>query len=108
MVNAVAAETDIDAADVMCEMMAYNVVTFDYNVVLTLAIPKVDGDVSVEVAGDLVASVELLLELGGASVTLTSVTDGEKDSVYITLSGSAAKGALPLFTALCALIVVVC
>jgi hypothetical protein len=106
MIHTVSAEAGIagiDVTDVVCEMTAYNVVTFDYNVVLTLAIPEANGDVSMEVAGDLVASID---ELGGASVTLTSVTDGEKDTVYTTLSRSTGKAALHLFAPLCALVVV--
>jgi type III secretory pathway component EscV len=107
MVNDVSAEAGIDVADVVCEMTAYNVVTFDYNVVLTLAIPEANGDVSMEFAADLVASIEMLTELEGGSVALTSITDGEKDIVYITLSSSAVKAALPLCAALCTLVVVV-
>ena len=103
MVSDIAAEAGIDAADVLCVMTVHDTVTFDYNVVLTLAIPEANGDVSMEVAGDLVASID---ELGGASVTLTSVTDGEKDTVYTTLSRSTGKAALHLFAPLCALVVV--
>ena len=103
MVNDVSAEAGIDAAGVMCEMTAYNVATFDYNVVITLAIPEANGDVAVDVAEALVTSIELLPELEGASVALTSITDGKKDAVYITLSSSAAKAALSLCAALCAL-----
>ena len=109
MVSDIAAAATIDATDVVCVMTAYDAATFEYNVVLTLAIPKADGDVTVEVAEALVAnSIELLPGLEGASVVLTSVTDGEKDAVYIALPSSAAKAALPLFATLCALVVVVC
>jgi type III secretory pathway component EscV len=107
MVNDVSAEAGIDAAGVMCEMTAYNVATFDYNVVITLAIPEANGDVPMEFAADLVASIEMLTELEGGSVALTSITDGEKDVVYIMLSSSAVKTALPLCAALSALVVVV-
>jgi type III secretory pathway component EscV len=101
--NDIATEAGIDAADVVCEITAHSAATLDYNVVLTLAIPEANGDVAVDVAEALVTSIELLPELEGASVALTSIADGKKDAVYITLSSSAAKAALSLCAALCAL-----
>jgi len=108
MVSDIAEKAGIDTADVLCVMTVYDTATFDYNVVLTLAIPEADGDVSEEVAEELVASIELLSGLEGGSVALTSIADGRKGIVYIRLPSSAAKAALPLCAALCALVVLAC
>jgi hypothetical protein len=114
MVSDIAAEASIDAADVLCVMTAHDAAararqllatTFDYNVVLTLTIPAADGDVPVEVAEELVASIKLLPELEGGSVALASITDGEKSVVHTTLPSSAARVTLPLCAALCVLVV---
>jgi len=106
MATVVAAEAGIGAEDLTCEMTAYDLATFDYGVVFTLAIPEADGDVSVEVASALVASIDLLPGLEGASVALTSVTDGEKETEYIRISSSA-KATPSFYAALCALVMIV-
>jgi hypothetical protein len=105
IVNDVAAVAGIDATGVSCQMTAHNAATFNYNTVLTLAIPEADGNVTVEVAEALVASIEFLPGLEGTSVFLTSITDGEKDAVYIVVSSSV-KAALSFCAALCAVVVV--
>ena len=81
MVNDVAAEAGVDAADVSCEM---TVATYGYEIILTLAIPVADGEVSVEVAEALIASIELLPEFEGISFALTSITEqwGERCRVH--------------------------
>ena len=100
MVNDVSSEAGIDAADVTCEgptSIDTSSLTFDYEVTLTLAIPKADGDVSMEVAAALTASIELLPELQGGSIALTSINDGEKDAVYIDIRISSSTKVAPLF-----------
>jgi hypothetical protein len=103
MMNDIAAVAGIDAAGVVCEITAYSAATFDYNVVLALAIPKADGDVTVEVAEGLATSIELLPELEGASVALTSIADGEKSWKRTHHASSATKAALSFCATLCAL-----
>jgi hypothetical protein len=75
---------------------------------LSVSIPIADGDVSVEVAKELVAFIELLPGLEGGSVALVSIADGAKDVACITHSSSAARVALPMCAALCALVALGC